>query len=107
MVRAPTQPEPDDIEHRLFEFSLGPLRLLDTVLDQAGQGKRASLLRDLLMDWRAYPSRTIYSRRDLLGFVATLGGIQAGLRKAREGSAAEHVARIIREIETWMRPRSR
>jgi hypothetical protein len=80
MARARTKPklESEGVERRLFEFSLGPLRLLDTVLDKAGQGKRGGLLRDLLIDWRAYPSRTVHSHKDLLRFAAAVGSIEGG-----------------------------
>jgi hypothetical protein len=107
MARARFKPLPDGVERRLFEFSLGPLRLLDTVLDKAGQKKPAGLLRDLLLEWRAYPSRTVFSRKHLLGFAATLSRIEAGLRQAGKDDAAGHVARIKGEIEGWTRPRSR
>jgi hypothetical protein len=106
-ARAKPTPKPEEIERRLFEFSLGPLRLLDTVLGKAGKGELAGLLRDLLINWRAYPSRTVYSRKDLLRFESTLGRIEAGLRKARLTVAAAHVATMKGEIEGWTRPRSR
>jgi hypothetical protein len=93
----------DDFERRLFEFSLGELRLLDTVLDKEGQPKLATLLRDLIMDWRAYPSRTKYAPKDLRKYAATLGKVAAGLRKAGQGGAAGHAAQIKAEIEEWTR----
>jgi hypothetical protein len=93
----------DDLERRLFEFSLGELRLLDTVLDKAGQRKLADLLRDLLLDWRAYPSRTKYAPKDLRNYATTLGKVAAGLRKAGQSGAANHAAQIKLEIEEWTR----
>jgi hypothetical protein len=101
MARARAKPNPGEVERRLFEFSLGPLRLLDTVLEKAGHGKHAGLLRNLLVEWRAYPSLTVFSRKDLLGFAATLGRIEAGLLRAGQEAAAGHVAGIKGEIEGW------
>jgi hypothetical protein len=92
-----------DVERRLFEVSLGELRLLDTVLDKAGQPKLADLLRNLLLDWRAYPSRTKYAPKDLRKYAANLGKVATGLRKAGQGGAAEHATQIKAEIEEWTR----
>jgi len=93
-----------DVERQLFEFSLGELRLLDTVLDKAGRPKLALLLRDLLVDWRAYPSRTKYSTQDLRKYGALLGKVAAGLRKAGQGAAADHVAGVQRALEALIVP---
>jgi len=53
MARARALPKPEEVERQLFEFSLGPLRILDTLLDKAGQEEAANLLRELLIEWRA------------------------------------------------------
>jgi hypothetical protein len=107
MPRARIKPLPEVVERRLFEFSLGPLRLLDTVLDKAGRKKLAGLLRELLVEWRAYPSLSVFSQKDLRGFETMLGRIAAGLRKAGQETAAGHVAGIRGEIRTWTGARSR
>lgn len=100
MTRA--KPGPADLERRLFDFSLGELRLLDAVLQKAGQKKLAGLLRDVLLDWRAYPSRTVYSTAQLRGYAASLGKIAAGLRKAGKAASVEPVLQVKREIESWV-----
>jgi hypothetical protein len=107
MARARIKPLPEVVERRLFEFSLGPLRLLDTVLDKAGRKKLAGLLRELLVEWRAYPSLSVFSRKDLSGFATALGRIESGLRRARQEAAAGHVAGIRGEIKTWTGARGR
>ena len=107
MARPRSKSEPEEVERRLFEVSLGPLRLLDTVLEKAGQKRLAGRLRDLLVEWRAYPSLSVFSRKDLRGFEARLGNVEAGLRQAGQEASAGEVAGIKGEIEGWMRPRSR
>jgi hypothetical protein len=101
------RPKPQEIERRLFEWSLGPLRLLDTVLEKAGQKRLAGRLRELLVEWRAYPSLSVFSGKDLRGFAATLGRIEAGLRRAGQEAAAGQLAGIQGEIEGWTVARSR
>ena len=96
-------PPSEDFERRLFEFSIGDLRLQDTILEKAGQRKAAGLLRDLLLDWRAYPSRTVYSPAQLRRYAAALQKIATALRKAGQAAAADLAARIGREIDGWTR----
>ena len=65
------------------------------------------MLRELLVEWRAYPNLSVFSRKGLRGYATTLGRIEAGLRRAVQEAAAGHGAGIQGEIEGWMRPRSR
>ena len=92
-----------DVERRLFEISIGPLRLLDSVLEKAGERAAAALLRELLLDWRAYPSRSLYSAGELRSFVMKLGKIEMALHRANEEKSAGLVSRIGQEIERWIK----
>jgi hypothetical protein len=92
-----------DIERRLFEISLGHLRLLDTTLDKAGHPEMAELLRELIMGWRAYPSLSVFSREDLRGFSKKLDQIAAGLRATSHCDESEFVLEVMRELKSWIR----
>jgi hypothetical protein len=90
-----------DVERRLFDLSIGPLRLLDTILDKAREHRAAALLRELLIDWRAYPSKSRFSAKDLQIFLVKLGKIEAALRRANEDRSARLVSEIGHEVERW------
>lgn len=90
-----------DIERRLFEVSVGPLRLLDTLLNSLGKNDLAIQLRDLLTGWRAYPSLTVYSRHDLRSFIASLESIEGGLSELGQRQSADLVHQIRKEVTEW------
>jgi hypothetical protein len=95
----------DDIERRLFEISIGPIRLLDTVLEKAGQREPAALLREVLLDWRAYPSKSVYSNEHLRLFASNLEKIESALHQVKDEKAALLVAEIRRELDQWTHPK--
>ena len=99
----PRKESREDIERRLFDLSIGPLRLLDTVLDKAGERRPAALLRELLLDWRAYPSKSRFSAKELQDFAATLKTIEASLRKVKEDKGARVVSEIGQELLRWIK----
>jgi hypothetical protein len=101
--RKRTRSAPVDVERRLFEISLGNIRLLDTTLEKAGLPDLATLLRELVMSWRAYPSRSVFSREDLRGFLKILDQIMAGLRAGGRLADAEFIREVVREIRSWNR----
>lgn len=92
-----------DVERRLFELSLGKIRLLDTTLDKAGLPELATLLRELVMEWRAYPSRTRFSSQDLQTFSARLGRVVDGLQSTSLPDETESILAVMREIKSWSR----
>src|SRR5690349_5439195 len=87
-----------DLERRLFDLSIGPLRLLDTVLDKAGEHGSGALLRELLLEWRAYPSKSRFSARELRKFASILRTIEGVLRSVNEIQGARLVSEIEQEL---------
>jgi hypothetical protein len=100
--RKPPGSGPVDVERRLFDLSLGKIRLLDTTLDKAGLPELAMLLRELVMGWRAYPSRSRFSREDLRDFSKKLGQIRDGLGASGCPGGAGLAFDIMREIKSWI-----
>jgi len=92
-----------DVERRLFAISLGRIRLFDTILDKAGLRVLADILRGLLMEWRAYPSLSAFSRKDLDRYSGEMAKIAAGLRMAGQEVAAKHADLVGQEIGGWVR----
>jgi hypothetical protein len=102
MVRR-AQPKPASVERRLFDLSLGGIRLLDSMLETSGHPELAQLLREMLIDWRAYPSLSVCSQKDLKSYAKRLGQVRAGLHQSGHPGAAGLVDEVKREIEGWIR----
>lgn len=88
-----------DLERRLFEISIGPLRLLDTRLDKAGCRKDADALRSVLVEWRAWPSLSRFSGADLRRFLRKLEKARRALLQAEEPNGEAMIRKVMEEIE--------
>jgi hypothetical protein len=96
------RPRAPSIERRLFDISLGGIRLLDSVLEKCGQPDLAEILREMLINWRGYPSLSVFSKKDLRKYAKRLGQVGAGLHRAGHRDAAQIVEDVKREIQGWI-----